>query len=122
MEVERFKHRQLAPTVGPIVPITGKFEGPQDQSARRGWQKQLTQVTIRRFDNMHFVIQSTNSARTRDVSSVCSNNSPSRFRVKSRLAITAILIGVVPDYQGKSANTVHVKARLAALSPTRNHY
>jgi hypothetical protein len=28
MEVERFKHRQLAPTVGPIVMITGEFEGP----------------------------------------------------------------------------------------------
>jgi hypothetical protein len=29
MEVERFKHRQLAPTVGPIVTIIGEFEGPQ---------------------------------------------------------------------------------------------
>jgi hypothetical protein len=28
MEVERFKHRQLAPTVGPIVTIIGEFEGP----------------------------------------------------------------------------------------------
>jgi hypothetical protein len=28
MEVERFKHRQLAPTVGPIIMITSEFEGP----------------------------------------------------------------------------------------------
>jgi hypothetical protein len=28
MEVERFKHRQLAPTVGPIVMITGELVGP----------------------------------------------------------------------------------------------
>jgi hypothetical protein len=38
MEVERFKHRQLAPTVGPIVTIIGRirrtFIDP-DQSTRR---------------------------------------------------------------------------------------
>jgi hypothetical protein len=28
MEVERFQHRQLAPTVGPIVISSGEFEGP----------------------------------------------------------------------------------------------
>jgi hypothetical protein len=28
MEVERFKHRQLAPTVGAIVTIIGELEGP----------------------------------------------------------------------------------------------
>jgi hypothetical protein len=27
MEVERFKHRQLAPTVGQIVEIISEFEG-----------------------------------------------------------------------------------------------
>jgi hypothetical protein len=32
MEVERFKHRQLAPTMGPIVTITGEFEGPHLQN------------------------------------------------------------------------------------------
>jgi hypothetical protein len=29
MEVEWLKHRQLVPTVGPIVTIIGEFEGPQ---------------------------------------------------------------------------------------------
>jgi hypothetical protein len=33
MEVERFKHQQLAPTVGPIIMITGEFEGPQASSS-----------------------------------------------------------------------------------------
>jgi hypothetical protein len=33
MEVERFKHRQLAATVGPIVMITSEFEGPQATSS-----------------------------------------------------------------------------------------
>jgi hypothetical protein len=39
MEVERFKHRQLAPTVGPIVMITGGFEGPHhlDQLTDTAW-------------------------------------------------------------------------------------
>jgi hypothetical protein len=39
MEVERFKHRQLAPTVGPIVMITVGFEGPHhlDQFTDTAW-------------------------------------------------------------------------------------
>jgi hypothetical protein len=32
MEVERFKHRQLVPTVGHIVTITDEFEGPHLQN------------------------------------------------------------------------------------------
>jgi hypothetical protein len=28
MEVDRFKHRQLAPTVGPSSRSSGEFEGP----------------------------------------------------------------------------------------------
>jgi hypothetical protein len=37
MEVDRFKHRQLAPTVGPSSRSSGEFEGPRDQlqSTRR---------------------------------------------------------------------------------------
>jgi hypothetical protein len=31
MEVERFKHRQLAPTVGPSSRSSGEFEGPHQQ-------------------------------------------------------------------------------------------
>jgi hypothetical protein len=36
MEVERFKHRQLAPTVGPLSRSSGEFEGLllQNQSTR----------------------------------------------------------------------------------------
>jgi hypothetical protein len=39
MEVERFKHRQLAPNVGRIVMITGRFEGPHhlDQLTDTAW-------------------------------------------------------------------------------------
>jgi hypothetical protein len=32
MEVEWFKHRQLAPTMGPIVTVTGEFERPHLQN------------------------------------------------------------------------------------------
>jgi hypothetical protein len=37
MEVERFKHRQLAPTVGPSPRSSGEFEGhyQKNQSAHR---------------------------------------------------------------------------------------
>jgi hypothetical protein len=31
MEVDMFKHRQLAPTVGQIVEIISEFEGPYHQ-------------------------------------------------------------------------------------------
>jgi succinylglutamate desuccinylase len=44
MEVERFKHRQLAPTVGPSSRSLGEFEGHyQDQSTRqvKAWRLDL---------------------------------------------------------------------------------
>jgi hypothetical protein len=52
MEVERFKHRQLAPTVGPIVTITGEIEGPlviKNQSFEADGQDQVHSEIPRRL-------------------------------------------------------------------------
>jgi hypothetical protein len=120
------KHRQLVRQVGETI-TTGRirrtFSSSKsvcsfnllDGAGRSNSHKLL-------FDDMHLVIQSTNSARSWDVSSVCSNNSPSRFCVKSPTRNHSYPDQSCTRYLGKSANTVHPKARLVALSLVRNHY